>query len=1175
MALTTSNLQIHYDFSNNSCYPGTGTTVTNLGSGGGTYNGTIAGSTVAYSSDFGGVLDFSGTTGRVSVPHNVAVTGVPAATDNRTIQMWVKLDTLKTGTVHSGLAGKLTNLNGFDGYIFRVKNNGVLDLTLNDDVESIPASPTSTISANEWVFVTVTWNGQNVDGSVKLYKNGTALTTSPSRYTQTWAITETNALYLGNGYRASTNTGFTDPLDGQIGAFYMYDRQLTAQEVADNYDATKSRFMATNITITETPATATNANIPDPVISTTIGVTITSDPLTANAEISYLSVSGSVNYEDLYRQVTALLTEPTLSFTFNDHTEIVTSISVSALMVNPSNVIAEINISINAGDFGTATADIGTHDSIAGNSISYPANEATASAEMIQPFSFGPDDNVEFPAPMTASALMANGVGSVSANYFNLVKQLDPIYYIYDGQRNSPATVNSGNTIFTTTFDSGVITANAGSPLSFIGNGNAWQTNLASSPTNHQITIGGTTGIDALKTMHKTKTWAYEFWFKPQTYDWNPSTTNITQWFSNGYFISYATGASGSNWTTKSLKIFLVDTTTLEVTATFNKSQVSINNWHHFVINANETILGYQQIEVWLDGILLQSTTSSTFNPTENGVNSALSSFVLNNNTSRVMIAPFYDEIAIYDHSLDASEILSHYNFISNFSPNKVLAVDEMTANASFPNPNILLVSNVNFPATPITASQEFVNPTIDAQYYINILANAITASAISVNPVFYGTPDYTKNAEPLTAYAEKGNNTFALDGTYFSYIQTYVAPFRYITLDSQDPIIDYGSDNDYAVVSAEIGGSVVNPGYGINNKSVLTPSQTYVNSGIVMKESEWDDTWGTGQATYHSAFWMQSSPQDTSNNGLKVLWNLNGYKDNQHVILYQYQNKLHLQFNNGSGTHIDSPTASNYNLFDGNRHFILINFNHTNVNNNTVNLYVDSVLASTVNLGTYTGTTTNSATSLPANDELYNYPRLSAGGLITPFNVTALPATPANISILVDELYWAQTGANQTLVTNIYNAMPVRLNKVWLADFFIGSNANLPMPIISTSNTQSTVALIANANIVNPSVTADYESNIYATPLTASALFVMPTVVGDNVTNINISANFMFASAIIVEAVIAVGLGGGPMIAHVQSINQLNPYLDDYRIIILTQTWNQGYDSSFYGGYGIGDIDS
>ena len=52
-------------------------------------------------------------------------------------------------------------------------------------------------------------------------------------------------------------------------------------------------------------------------------------------------------------------------------------------MVNPFSVIAEINISINAGDFGTVTADIGTHDIVAGSSISYPANEATASAEMI------------------------------------------------------------------------------------------------------------------------------------------------------------------------------------------------------------------------------------------------------------------------------------------------------------------------------------------------------------------------------------------------------------------------------------------------------------------------------------------------------------------------------------------------------------------------------------------------------------------------------------------------------------------------------------------------------------------------------------------------------------------------------------------------------------------------
>lgn len=1170
MALTTSNLQIHYDFSNNSCYPGTGTTVTNLVSGGGTYNGTIAGSTVTYSSAFGGVLDFSGTTGRVSVPHNVAVTGVPAATDNRTIQMWVKLDTLKTGTVHSGLAGKLTNLNGFDGYIFRVKNNGVLDLTLNDDVESIPASPTSTISANEWVFVTVTWNGQNVDGSVKLYKNDTALTTSPSKYPQTWAISETNALYLGNGYRASTNTGFTDPLDGQIGAFYMYDRQLTAQEVADNFDATKSRFLATNITITETPATATNAHFPEPAVSTTIGLSYGSEPLTATAEISYLAVSGEVNYLDSYRQVTALMTEPTLSFTFNDNTETVTSISVSALMVEPFFYGGQINIS-NAADVMTASADIGTHDSVAGSSISYPANEATASAEFIEPFRFGSDDNVEFPAPMTASALMANGVGSVTANYFNLVKQLDPIYYIYDGQRNSPATVNSGNTVFTTTFDSGVVTANAGIPLSLIDNGNAWQTNSAAADNNKQITLSGTEGIDALKAMHKTRTWAYEFWLKPTVYGVGSGANAF--FLQNGYMYISLIAPTSNTWPNGSgnatLRIEFANPTTSTITNfTVPKSSVSINNWHHLVINAKETISAQQQIEVWIDGLLL-GTNTFTFTPNTTQVDNTLSSTVLYGNT----MTTWFDEIAIYNSSLDNSKIIEHYNFIVNNSPNKTIFADEFNANAEFVDSVVFVVDNNNFPATPITASQLFVDPVVTAQRYINIASDPITASALSVNPSFYGTPDYRQNATPMIASAEKGNNSFALDGTYYSYINTNIAPFRYVTLDGSSVYTDYGSDNDYAVTPTSIGGIVTNPGYGINNKSVLTTSQSYYDSGIIMKESEWNDTWGTGQFTYHSAFWMQSTPQDTSGNGLKVLWNLNGYKDNQHVILYQYQNKLHLQFNNGSGTHIDSPTASNYNLFNGNRHFILINFNHTNANNNTVNLYVDSVLASTINLGAYTGTTTNSATSLPTNDEAYNYPRLCAGGLITPFNVTALPVEPSNLSILVDELHWAQTGANQTLVTNIYNAMPARTNKVWAADFFIASNANLPMPSVSAGNTRIATALTATAQLVTPTLIVDYDRTISATPITASALLVMPVVTATNITNRIISATPLIASALINQAVVIITIPAAIMSATVTLLTE-QPYMDPYNLLIMQQGLKSSVTFGFWSGYNAGDID-
>lgn len=1166
MALTTTDLEIHYDFSNSSCYPGTGTTITNLGSSGSTYNGTIAGSTVAYSSAFGGVLDFSGTSGRISVPHNAAVTANLQAADNRTIQMWVKLDTLKTGTIHTGLAGKLTNAGGlYDGYIIRVKNDGSIDLTLNDLSEFQPKTNAGVVSANEWVFITVTWNGQNVDNSVKIYKNATQQTITPTKYGAVWEIAATDALFLGQGYRTSTSTGFTDPLDGQMGAFYMYDRQLTAQEVADNFDATKSRFLATNITITETPATATNAHFPEPVISTTIGVSYGSEPLTATAEISYLSVSGEVNYLDSYRQVTALMTEPTLSFTFNDHTEIVTSlIAGPAEFINPFAYYGQINVS-NAANVMTASADIGTHGIIVASSISYPANEATASAEFIEPFRFGSDDNVEFPAPMTASALMANGVGSVTANYFNLVKQLNPIYYIYDGQRNSPATVNSGNTTFTTTFDSGVVTANGGIPLSLIGNGNSWQVNVNAADNAKQINLTGTNGIAKLRAMQKTRTWAYEWWFKPTTY----SSGSVY----NGFMFISLVPPTSNVWPNGSgnatLKIEFSNPSSPVITNfVVPKSSVSINNWHHVVINAKETISQQQQIELWIDGMLM-GTNTFTYTPNANQIDTFLTSHIYSD-----FMSNYWDEIAIYDYSLNNSDILNHYNFIISNSPNKTIFADEFNANAEFVDPVVLAVDNNNFPATPITASQLFVDPVVVAQRYININSDPITASALSVNPSFYGTPDYRQNAAPMVASAEKGNNSFALDGTYYSYINTNLAPFRYVTLDGASVYTDYGSDNDYAVTPTSIGGTVVSPGYGINNKSVLTTSQPYSNSGIIMKESEWNDTWGTGQSTYHSAFWMQSTPQDTSNNGLKVLWNLNGYKDNQHVILYQYQNKLHLQFNNGSGTHVNSPTTSNYNLFDGNRHFILINFNHTNPNNNTVNLYVDSVLASTINLGTYTGTTTNSATSLPANDETYNYPRLCAGGLITPFNVTALPVEPSNISILVDELHWAQTGANQTLVTNIYNAMPARTNKVWAADFFIASNANLPMPSISAGNTRIATALTATAQLVTPTLIVDYEKIIYETPATASALFVMPVVTADSITNITISATPMIASAFINEAVVVLTVGAGIMSASAKLMTE-TPYYDPYKLLIKWQTLVNTNGAFAYGGaYVIGDID-
>jgi hypothetical protein len=281
------------------------------------------------------------------------------------------------------------------------------------------------------------------------------------------------------------------------------------------------------------------------------------------------------------------------------------------------------------------------------------------------------------------------------------------------------------------------------------------------------------------------------------------------------------------------------------------------------------------------------------------------------------------------------------------------------------------------------------------------------------------------------------------------------------------------------------------------------------------------------------------------------------------------------LQFNNGSATSITEVTASDVNVFDYERHHIVIVFDHTNNNNNAVKLYVDGLIKLTVDLGSYTGTTTNYATSQPTNSETYNQPRLGIGCLITPFVSTALASEPVNTKLYIDEIHWAKSNLTATGVANLYAAMPAKDNNNFYADVFLGSNANMPMPIVGGGNTQLATFLTASANIVQPQVVTNFNKTIQATPITASANMVEPTFFGDNVLTVNFVASYMFASALLNEPVITITIPGPTMTATATLGLSINPYLDPYRMLILNQTMFQTFSGSFYSSYAIGDIDS
>ena len=918
---------------------------------------------------------------------------------------------------------------------------------------------------------------------------------------------------------------------------------------------------STNITITETPATASALFVNPSTI-----VSHNADPATASGEISYLSVSGSVNYLQDSAAATALQTEPTIVITSPNYTEITTSITASAQLVNPYSVIAVQNIS-NTADVMTASADIASHVTAVGIGISYVADEATASAAIVIPSKFGPDSVTIVETPMQASALIVDPTVFVTPNYFNYIKKNDPKLYYLGNTTNygssSPATFSK-----TGTWDP----SDGGIPMSYLsyaGNTNSYT--LSTIGVSPKITLGGTGTVADLRAIHKTKNWSYEFWWKPDFDDHGLDTAPYT-FFTNDYFTVQTwggnTGASNVRFRLLLNNNGLGD---FDITTVIDESLFPLDNWSHFVFVAEENGSS-QRIRIYINGDVV-ANVNAVFSPNAAQVDSQIDTgliFYPVNGKIPGGGSSWLDEIAVYGSSLSSAEVLDHYSFVQNISPNRTHYASLLEASAELPEPVFFAVDNNNFPATPVTASTLIVDPAIDAQRFVNITATALTASSQSVNPSFYGTPDYRKNAEVLTAYSEMSNNNFALDDTYFAYVLANRAPYRYVSFDGTNPAMDYGSDADFSVTPTVWGGDLTSPSFGINNISVKTLADDYTTDGVILKESQYNDDWGTSTDHYHSSFWMQRDGADPSNGGVKVLWNLNGYYDNQHALLFHYQDKLHIQFNNQT-EYQTFTSAANVNIFDYERHHIVIDFNHSGANN-FVKIYVDAVLVLTANIGNMVGQTINGIVSVGPNDEANNRPRLSVGCLITPFGSTALPATPTLMKIFIDEIHWAKTSITAGQVTSLYNAMPAKDNTEWYADFFVSSAFAIPTPIIRAGTTVTATPLTASCQLVDPTLILVFNKNISATPITASGLLVDPGILIDNTIDVSIAAQYMFASGQLVVPIVYLTVSGQPMIATLRMPSSLPPWYDPYRALVIQQSLT--YPAGDYFGFRIGDID-
>jgi hypothetical protein len=223
--MVTDGLVLYLDAANNKSYPGSGTTWVDIVAennltlvNGPTFNGGNGGSIV-----------FDGADDRVSRTTSIN-TG-----QNFTINAWIYPTLL--GTTRRAVAASSYNYTSISGWFFSTGggiNNSFFISVGNDNAYRIAAA--NTLSLNQWVYISAVC--QNGGELINLYKNGIETSyalTSLSTNTLTYTYPQFNVGFRDVG-------GTTDPYTGNISVVQIYNRALSATEILQNYNTTKTRF---------------------------------------------------------------------------------------------------------------------------------------------------------------------------------------------------------------------------------------------------------------------------------------------------------------------------------------------------------------------------------------------------------------------------------------------------------------------------------------------------------------------------------------------------------------------------------------------------------------------------------------------------------------------------------------------------------------------------------------------------------------------------------------------------------------------------------------------------------------------------------------------------------------------------------------------------------------------
>ena len=226
--IVTTNLQLHYDFTNPACYAGTGNVVNDLTSNG--RNLTFVNAPTWHGSyfKFDGVNDYG------------SILNISAVNSAGAVGYWIRLSTILITTLTQRISGINANWEfgrldagggATNGGLANCSPNPVPNGSIGADLGTYNNTYTTgyTFTNTAWANLVYTWS---VGGTAKTYVNGVLV----------------NTCFTGNTARTGTWTVGRSPGNtsryyaGDIGWMTYYDAQLTDAQVLQNFNATKSDY---------------------------------------------------------------------------------------------------------------------------------------------------------------------------------------------------------------------------------------------------------------------------------------------------------------------------------------------------------------------------------------------------------------------------------------------------------------------------------------------------------------------------------------------------------------------------------------------------------------------------------------------------------------------------------------------------------------------------------------------------------------------------------------------------------------------------------------------------------------------------------------------------------------------------------------------------------------------